>query len=518
MRPIFIFIYFLYFFICSSGASFAEEPLGLSGKYKDYNVILIILDAMRYDHLSCYGYTKETSPNIDKLAKQGVIFTNAFSQSHNTLSSVVSIFTSLYPSSHAEEYIYKDKFPDNTYTLSEILNIYGYRTIWFGSKSDPHSGRANGLLTGFDEQFDLWPTLNGGLKEYDKVFSAIKKYQKAPFFITIHSYLTHETVFPLNRFDNRYNAPKKFIDKLENLLVKKWEYMRYACEHNPKELDKIFGKGWSKKNSEYFTPPYSHGNFIKIISRQDSVANEYKLFLFLWSKQIALFLDSLDNKDMPSLLSLLDSSVYEFDKDFISRLSQELKEMGLYDKTVIIITADHGNEYLEHGHIGHRAFLYDEVIQVPLIFHLPDLNKTLRVDSLVQSIDILPTILDLLGIPPPHKAQGISLTGLIEDNPKTCFNEYVFVKALNGSFVIRSKQWKLIRQKMGGDADQLYNIQKDPLEKNNLINIEPGIAKMLKAKLEAKISSLPVYSNKNSKFIPEIDSEARERIKKTGYW
>ena len=155
---------FFYFFISSSGVSFSEEPLSLSGKYKDYNVILIILDALRPDHLSCYGYTKETSPNIDQLAKEGVIFANTFSQSHNTLPCVVSIFTSLYPISHAMEYVFKDKFSGNVYTLAGILNIYGYRTAWLGFKNDAHSGMADGLLAGFDEQYNIKPNLKSNLK------------------------------------------------------------------------------------------------------------------------------------------------------------------------------------------------------------------------------------------------------------------------------------------------------------------------------------------------------------------
>jgi len=96
----------------------AVEPLKLSGEYKGSNVILIILDALRPDHLSCYGYSGKTSPNIDALADRGVIFTNAFSAASYTMPAVASIFTSLYPYSHNICLAFKDELPDNILTLA----------------------------------------------------------------------------------------------------------------------------------------------------------------------------------------------------------------------------------------------------------------------------------------------------------------------------------------------------------------------------------------------------------------
>ncbi|MBU0503966.1 MAG: sulfatase-like hydrolase/transferase, partial [Candidatus Omnitrophica bacterium] len=492
------------------------DSLSLSGKYKDYNVILVILDAMRTDHLSCYGYAKETSPNIDQLAKEGIIFTNAFSQSHNTLPGVASIFSSLYPTSHGMEHIFKDKFPPNVYTLAEILNIYGYKTAWFGSLNDPYSGSAVGLLSGFDEKYNLKP-------DYTDLFSFIKGHNKEQFLMTIHSYSAHE----LHLFDYKPETDsKKFnalLEDLKKFFIKKWEYMRYACENNTDEFDKIFGIGWSKKHVEYFMQPYSRDNLNKIIALQDSRPKKNSLAYILRVDSIWSFYASMNNEDFLSIISLLDNVIYQLDKNLIGGLIAALKEANINDKTIIIITADHGNAYREHGLIfGHGQFLYDEIIRVPLIFYLPHLNKAVKINSLAQNIDIMPTILDLLGILSPHNVQGICLTGLIDGKPGALVNDYVFAKSLIGSFAIRSKRWKLIRKNINAesiaDGDELYDILKDPLEKDNLINIELGMAKILKSELKTKIFSLPVYNKGNSEFIPEIDSESRERIKKTGYW
>jgi len=126
----------------------------------------------------------------------------------------------------------------------------------------------------------------------------------------------------------------------------------------------------------------------------------------------------------------------------------------------------------------------------------------------------------LLNIPAPYNAQGISLVGQIEGKPGAVANDYIFAKTIPGSLAIRSKQYKLIQHNAEDKnfSYELYNLQNDSLEKNNLINIEPGMARILKAALEAKISSQPVYNRKKSEFIPEIDPQGREKIQKTGYW
>ena len=132
-----------------------QSPEQLSGANKGYNVILIILDALRPDHLGCYGYNLKDSPNIDSLARKGVIFKNAFSQASLTLPSVVSIFTSLQPVSHKTQLIFKDAVPDRVGTWAQIMSAYGYRTAWFGHLDDPHSGSGPGVLKGFSEVKDI---------------------------------------------------------------------------------------------------------------------------------------------------------------------------------------------------------------------------------------------------------------------------------------------------------------------------------------------------------------------------
>lgn len=144
----------------------------------------------------------------------------------------------------------------------------------------------------------------------------------------------------------------------------------------------------------------------------------------------------------------------------------------------------------------------------------------MKIDGLVQSIDILPTVLELLNIPAPYNAQGISLVGKIEGKSGAIANDYIFAKTIPGSLAIRSKQYKLIQHnaKEGNFFYELYNLQYDPLERNNIIGAELGIANILRAQLKAKLINLPVYNNGVNEFMPEISMEIKENIKKTGYW
>jgi arylsulfatase A-like enzyme len=537
-RQKFIFILVVLFLTFNPHICFCKDSsLSLSGKYKGCNVILIVLDALRPDHLSCYGYSKKTSPNIDALAKQGVIFKNAFCQSVVTLPSVTSLFTSLYPFSHRVMHIFKDKVPEKVYILAQVLNTYGYKTAWFGVLDDPHTGKSEGLLKGFTEKYGVYPKKNDSANQKDReiIFSWIKENHKVPFFLMFHSYQTHEGTFVLTRFDNKFsqNVSKKFTHYLDTIEKREWERLRHTVKNHPETLYNILGKDWVQKNKEYFMLTFSQAKNLNSVIMKEPW--EKRFLLHRWSSSLLFsFLHSLDEDGISNLLSLLDSSIYEFDTSMVSKLVNELKELKLYDKTIIIITADHANEYNEHGRLGHGNSLFDESIHVPLIFYIPNLLKPLRNEELVQSIDILPTVLDLLDIPIPHQAQGISLVGLMEAKDNALTNKYVYSQAFGGLLSIRSRQWKLIQKfkidwvdlgpweglKNWDDSIQewLFNLQKDKTEKNNLIDKKPKVARDLRQLLESKLNSLVVYQEGKSEFVEGLPKETKERIIKTGYW
>ncbi len=517
-KVIFVFILIVLVTAFRPQVGLSQEALNLSGRYKGYNVILIILDALRPDHLSCYGYNKKTSPNIDALAKQGVLFSNAFSQASYTLPSVTSIFTSVYPYSHNVMHILKEKVPDKIDTLAQILSKYGYNTVWFGLLNDFHTGSAPGLLKGFREKYGL------PMKRKDKkILEWVKEHQKDTFFLSIHSYSTHERFFPFIRVDNKFscNISRDLLRRIDMLEKVFWDCLQEILKNDPEVVENILGKDFVEK---YLMRSYTQGVLDSLLFLAQT--EKQKVFLEkIFSRSEFVFFESLNKEQILDLLSLLDGALYWLDKDMIGDLVKGLKELNLYDKTIIIITADHGNEYKEHGNLFHGPWLYDEVIHVPLIFHLPNLKKPRVLKELTQSIDILPTTLDLLSISIPHQAQGISLTGLIEGKKSALNNKYVFCQGIPvGTLAIRSKDWKLIwkpqEDKGGSDIFELslFDLKKDPRELHNVINDKPQVAGRLKNELAEWMKSLVVYQQEKSEFVPGVDEQTKERIKKTGYW
>ena len=501
---------------------FAESSFNLSGKYKDYNVILIIADALRPDHLSCYGYPKKTSPEIDLLAKRSVLFTNAFSQAAFTLPSVVSIFTSLYPFSHGVMHIFKDKVPQRIYTLAQILRIYGYHTAWFGHLNDPHTAGGYGVLKGFDVKYSLHGK-DIFDEDYSGLFNWVKRHMRKTFFITVHSYATHEQFFPYLKYNNEFteNISKNFTDFLKTITDKCWENLQNDLQNNQSHLHKVLGEEWIRKHKEYFLKPYSPERFRNILNMTETLQQRYELIQTY--KAYFTFTKSFDKVFLRDFLFLFDGAVFDFDKNLIGKLMSELKRLKINNKTIVIITADHGNEYYEHGNFGHGRFLFDESIRVPLIIYIPGLKEALKSDKLAESIDILPTLLDLLGIPIPFQAQGISLAGIMEEKVDAPLNGFVFSKSINGNLCIRSKEWKLIiMPAKGATADnakeELFNLREDKYEKRNLIKKFPAIAGDLRRRLNLKLLSLISYENEESEFLPGLDEATKERIRNTGYW
>lgn len=507
------------------GLVFAESSFDLSGKYKDYNVILIIADALRPDHLSCYGYPQKTSPELDLLAKQSVLFTNAFSQASLTLPSVVSIFTSLYPFSHGVRHILKDKVPQRIYTLAQILKIYGYHTAWFGRVNDPNTGRGYDVLKGFDEKFSLKSKKDIFNEDYSGIFNWVKRHRRENFFMTVHSYATHEAFFrfliPNNKFTE--NISNNFMDFIKTMPEKSWENLQNELQNNQTPIYKVLGEKWVRKHKEYFLQPYSPERVDNILSLPETTLQQRCELIRRYSEVYFPVFKSYARVFLQDFLFLFDGAIFEFDKNLIGKLMSELKRLKINHKTIVIITADHGNEYYEHGNIGHGRLLYDESIHIPLIIYIPGLKESLKNDTLVESIDTLPTLLDLLGIPIPFQAQGISLVEIIEEKVDAPVNEFVFGQAISGILSIRSKEWKLITMPAKGAAadnakEELFSLKEDKYEKINLIKKFPEITRDLRRRLNLKLHSLTSYKNEESEFLPSLDEATKERIRKTGYW
>jgi len=455
--------------------SLKKESISKKMICEDCNIILVDIDCLRADHLGCYGYPKNTTPNIDKLAKDSMLFKNFFIEGSMTTLSKMSIYTSLYPHIHeVKPSIGDDGEPSSTslnnefLTLSQILKQNGYLTTWVGPLKSPFlsikSGFGNGFDFLFEGEFNETFDWNDGLKW-------IKANKNKKFFVSFYSSRTHAPYTPTNetlhKFTNRTNIKTKTIDELEEGTIKE-------IINNPYIL---FNEDIIKQNPKLFLNEDILRNSLSKLCNNYSI--QHSRCDQVWLNFFWKMFDPENSSSILLLNDLYDSEINEADQDF-EGIIKLLEQENLLDKTTIIFHSDHGDEFWEHGSYGHGTRLYDEIIHAPLIIFIPGIEGK-EIDALAQGVDIIPTILDLVGIKTPKQTQGKSLLPLILGYNKTV-RGYAYSQSLSNIFSIRSKEWKYITN--FGHMEELYNLKQDPGEKENLINTNLNKKLEMREKLE----------------------------------
>lgn len=442
-------VWLLLSWVCSvqaettADAATAEERL---------NVILISLDTVRPDHLSCYGYHRETTPHIDRIAREGVRYTQAFSQAAQTFASHLSIFTSRYPK---RSWIFWEAsaLEPTTETLTEALHRFGYATAMFAALG--HTRYVDSEVTGarafrvFDEKhffkFELKPLP-------PSVFEWLQAQRGQPFFLFLHGYDAHEPhVLPIRydakRFDSTYEGmvPSTLVE-LHALL---------AASRGIEDVDKIAWKQYLLERESVYRDVLEgpHGG---------------------------------QPKDLRHVVATYDAQLYYLDQA-LGQLFTALRNLELMDRTLLVLLSDHGQEFGEHGRYASHWGCYDEVTRMVLIVRDPRQRKRGRtVQQLVQAIDVMPTILELLGLPIPASAQGRSLVPLLRTG-RDPDREAIAISVGQGMRAIRTPTWKLISPE--GSPTELYRLRTDPTEQRNLITRHPDIAAQLQHRLDAVVSA-----------------------------
>jgi arylsulfatase A-like enzyme len=392
------------------------------------NILLITVDSLRPDHLGAYGYPLPTSPHIDHIATEGTLFKNAISQGGWTSPALVSIFTSLYPSAHGVE-AKPDQFPCMKNSLLLKWIQAGYQVPAYEKINEEHNYSHLGFQPHKQYAFDLT-----SLKDW------IRENRLTPFFCWYH--------------------------------INKTPHLPYNPE---KPLDTLFlPKGFS------VTPSMAR-RLEPIRSKAINIKGRLELH----------------RQDMIPIKALYDGEVRMAD-EVVHEIYTFLAEEGLLDNTILVITADHGDELMDHGFVGHASSngdgtLYEEIIHVPLILrYTPILPAGRTIEEIVETIDLMPTLLEITGIPGNQWIQGKSLLDLIQ-RKEPQWKPYAFsenspcgyqCKAGDPTskirFVsLRSNRWKLIaRQGPGVTTFSFYDLEKDPGERENSINEHKDIAEM----------------------------------------
>jgi arylsulfatase A-like enzyme len=465
------------------------------------NVLLISVDTLRFDHISCYGYRKKTTPNIDRIASEGTIFRENFSTAIWTPPAHASMFTGLYVSEHG---VYgENRLNDNIPTISTVLQENGYQTAGFVNNSQV--GELVGLAKGHETFNEIWKGISKR--------SIIKRGINGSIQI-VKKWLGYDDM-GANKTNNLF---KNWIKKKRDHQRPFYTFIHYIEPHNPLNPPRKYKKKHTKKSM------LSNINLNKIKKVADNP-------LICLVKNI-----ELNEQEIDWLKSLYDAEI-EYTDAKIGEILNILKTARLYDNTLIIITSDHGEHFGEHGLWSHAASMYNEVLRTPLIIKYPKGLKYKRDENgCTQVVDIFPTVMEIAGISNImiKKSSGNSLA--YNNNKDINFHNYIFAewegrvpyfiknnhnyfnnkksirRLKNKMWMVSDGRFKLIIKSDGGE--ELYDLKNDNKESYNFINENPSIAKTLKIILKKK--KLTIHKKIKKRQL-KIDEETKKNLESLGY-
>jgi arylsulfatase A-like enzyme/Flp pilus assembly protein TadD len=401
--------------------------LFFSGKKKPRNILLITLDTTRADHLGCYGFNKNTTPTIDGIAAEGMLFENAFSPIPLTLPAHCSMFTGTYPPYHKVHDNISFKLDPSNITLAETLSNKGIKTAAVISAYVLYP------QFGIDQGFEYYnstfinPIIAGknrdterrGGETTDFAIDYIQQNKDDPFFLFLHYYDPHML----------YDPPEPFASK--------------------------FAK--------------------------DPYAGEIAYTDYC-----------------------------------ISRVVRKLKELDLYDSTLIIIAGDHGEGLGDHGETEHGFYVYQSTIDIPFIIKPPHLEEPKRIEDPVSLVDVMPTILSYLGIDIPKYIQGKDLSVYAENKPPSDPERKVFSESLiptkyqcNPLLAVSGSNYKYIKT----TRPELYDLAADPNELKNIVDDDYKRARFMEGFLQDFI----LGSSSEFSADMELDDESIRKLESLGY-
>ena len=482
------------------------------------NVVLVVVNALRADHLQCYGYGRTTTPTLDRLADSSLLFTRAFSQSGYTMPSMMTLFTSLYPDSHMVYDAFKDRLDDGEIrTMAELLAQNNYRTGWFAMLGLGHLAPEAGFTRGFADQVHLGDQLEGR----HKLFEWIKSRDGRPFFAAVHVRHTHRPYITWPRYRQSFlprGEEPLFVDP-DDFKGAVYRAIISGLEAKGGGLEGLVADADRKREVELFNGQYRPGKLERLVEMVES-GRRY-LIGHLQTEEFYRRARNLGDRGREKMVAMYDATILATDQELLKPLLALLREEGVYENTLLIVTSDHGDSFGEHGLFGPSPKLYENLVHVPLLIKLPGVEHGgQRIPVPVGGVDILPTVLDVAGIRAPRYLQGQSLVALLKRGGKSQQRE-VFGASRDYAYM-RAADWKLLAKRENGAWSEgeanLYDLASDPGESRDLKKENRKRFESMSAALRAHLQALPHYGVPNGRFYPNIGAETRRRIRETGYW
>ena len=418
------------------------------------NVVLVVMESTRADHLSCMGYSRTTTPNLDRLCREAHLFTRAQSPSPWTRSSFASIISGTWPMAHG---VYSEDgrhvLSERFLTIHEFLKQKGYAT----GAVYTIAHLAFGILQNIDTSHFLH-TLPAD-RVFHQAVEWIEGHKHTPFFLLLHFIDPHS---PYDR------------------------HIPFTFSSDPTPRRDLAGL--------FFLFNHSYQDFLQAEPGTQ------------WAKK-------LSDKELAELTACYDSEIAYLDH-YLGRLVDYLKYRGLWRNTVLIITSDHGEEFFDHGGYWHGTTLYQELLHVPLIIRVPGRGRGVW-NQRVSTIDIFPTIMEITGGVPEEnrQIQGLSLLPILngrEPVKRPFFAATQF--RIPRTFSVLLDGYKLIYRPAPEKAE-IYHIGRDPSERHDLARNKPlkeRLLGLLNAELD-RIQALPEQE------AVQLDEETVEKLKTLGY-
>lgn len=491
------------------------------------NIILISMDTVRADHISCYGYHRNTTPNLDSIARQGIVYENAFTAAPWTPPSHASMFTGKYPSHHKT--MGKNvRLNNRNSSLAQILSQRGYQTI--GITCCKLLGSGSGFERGFQEFFE--PKLPS-LSSFKEGFWLDRLYQK--------DYIRTLIYGPDKGTCQAIEAIKRFLKKRRKIKKPFFMFINYFNCHTPYDPPRPFKNRFCNNfhQSRFYMKEFLSNKALNRTTEKisDRNLNIQKLrwiasgaggFFFVMKEL------SVSQKEWEVVKSWYDGEIAYLDYQ-IGNLIELLREEGIFNNTVLIITSDHGENFGEHGLAVHPLCVYDSLLHVPLIVSCPNvIPERKKISNLASTIDIFPTVMDIANVKFENNIQGKSLypfghrkihdficaeygglhmRGLGGWKGKRPLRLNNFKEIDRGCKCIRTLDYKYI---LTNEKEELYNIRDDPYEQVNIVADHPKATKSLRRWLE-KTVDISYFGPEDFPQADEKDREMLKRLKALGY-
>ncbi|MGH9028619.1 MAG: sulfatase family protein [Acidimicrobiales bacterium] len=395
-------------------------------------LIVASLDTLRADRLSCLGYRRGLTPNLDRMAGEGAVFTNAFANDIPTQPAHTAVFTG--------------RLGINSGIVSHFFPPAALETAvpWLPSMLE-NSGRPTAAV---DHLFVMKDWFIRGYRDY---------------------------IVP----PGRSRSPAEEINSLAFPWIEEHRhdefflFLHYWDAHIPYVPPAPYRDRFARTSAAWRDPMIEH----KIRARPT-----YPLF----KRNLYDFLDKVPN--LSYIADLYDAEIAYLDAQ-IGRLRAKLEELGIIDDTMVVLFGDHGENMTEHDAWFDHAGLYDSVTRVPVIIWYPGKVGPARVDAMVQLVDVFPTLCELLGMDVPGSTDGTSLRRVMSGESETQYDAVVLSECTwEAKRAIRTREWKYIRCYEPGvferSGPELYHLPTDPNEQVNLIGSRPDIAAGLNSRLQ----------------------------------